>query len=224
MVHTHFADPSGFSSRTVSSASDLVILGRKVLDVPALAALVSTQRAQLPDGTVLDNLDTLLGSEPGWAGPSRRGRRPTPAGAWSSPCVARSAPTWSPWSARCSGRPTCTRRSTRAATAADTGYEGYGVVHLTDVPAIGGRVTTRWGDASGVQVATAGDDHGGVPVRMGTVLQLSAHTEPLAAQMGRNREVAFVEGSDGTGRQFRWSVVLVQGIPRPSAMWMLFKN
>src|SRR5207302_1877705 len=68
MRQTHFADPSGFDPATVSTAADLVRLGRAVLAVPALADIVATRQATLPDGTQLRNLDTLLDTEPGWLG------------------------------------------------------------------------------------------------------------------------------------------------------------
>lgn len=44
MSHTHFDDPSGLSSRTVSTANDLVVLARVVIATPALAQLVTVAR------------------------------------------------------------------------------------------------------------------------------------------------------------------------------------
>lgn len=224
MVHTHFADPSGFKSTTVASASDLVILGKKVLDVPALAALVVTQRAQLPDGTVLDNLDTLLGSETGWLG-IKTGSTPDAGGCLLFAARRQVGAGMITLVGAVLGQTDLHAALDAARTAVDTGFAGYGVVRLGDPPTISGEVTTRWGYASGVHVSTtAGDGGGGTPVRMGTVLQLSVHLEPLEAQMASEREVAYVVGSDGAGARLRWAVVLDQGIPRPSAMWMLFKN
>lgn len=68
MDHTHFADPSGLSVSTVSTALDLVVLARAVIANPALAELVGSSRAALSDGTVLNNLDILLTSQTGWLG------------------------------------------------------------------------------------------------------------------------------------------------------------
>ena len=68
MGATHFVDPSGYDPATVSSAADLVKLGRAVLANPALASIVATPSATLPDGTPVENLDTLLTIEPGWLG------------------------------------------------------------------------------------------------------------------------------------------------------------
>ena len=68
MHHTHFADPSGLSNRTVSTAADLVQLAKAVIANPALASVVGTATAELPDGTVLKNLDILLSQQDGWLG------------------------------------------------------------------------------------------------------------------------------------------------------------
>ena len=68
MAHTHFADPSGLSRQTVSTAADLVLLARAVMANPALAQLVATRQATLPGGTVVTNLDVLLTKQPGWLG------------------------------------------------------------------------------------------------------------------------------------------------------------
>ncbi|MFN2451069.1 MAG: D-alanyl-D-alanine carboxypeptidase family protein, partial [Candidatus Dormibacteria bacterium] len=57
MAHTHFDDASGFSPGTVSTAEDLVRLGRAALTNPGLADIVSTAKAALPpDGAQYYNL------------------------------------------------------------------------------------------------------------------------------------------------------------------------
>lgn len=68
MSHTHFADPDGLDPATTSTASDLVRLGVAATAAAALVNVVSTVSATLPDGTVITNLDELLGSDPGWLG------------------------------------------------------------------------------------------------------------------------------------------------------------
>ena len=68
MLHTHFADPDGLDSATTSTAADLVILGERVVTDDALLSVVSTTNATLPDGTAVQNLNILLGQEPGWVG------------------------------------------------------------------------------------------------------------------------------------------------------------
>ncbi len=142
MTHTHFADPSGFSSDTVSSASDLVILGKKVLTVPALVALVSTQQAQLPDGTVLDNLDTLLASQPGWLG-IKTGWTPDAGGCLLFAARRQVGAGMITMVGAVLGQTDLHAALDAATTAVDTGFQGYGVVHFTDTPGISGEVTTR---------------------------------------------------------------------------------
>jgi serine-type D-Ala-D-Ala carboxypeptidase (penicillin-binding protein 5/6) len=68
MLHTHFADPDGLDSTTTSTAADLVLLGEKVVNDDALLSVVSTTKATLPDGTAVQNLNILLGQDPGWVG------------------------------------------------------------------------------------------------------------------------------------------------------------
>ena len=223
MTHTHFADPSGFSPQTVASASDLVILGKKVLQIRALAAIVATQHAQLPDGTQLDNLDNLLGSEPGWLG-IKTGSTPEAGGCLLFAAKQQVGSGNLTLVGAVLGQTDLPAALDAARTAVETGFEGYGVVHIADVPAISGTVTTRWADTSAVHISTAGVDTGGVPVRMGTVLRLTVATAPLAAREPMNHTVATIAGYDGDTRRFEWAVVLDRDIPLPSAMWMLFKN
>ncbi len=68
MHHTHFADPDGLDQRTTSTAADLLVLGEAVVKNPALLSVVSTTSSTLPDGTAVQNLNILLGIEPGWVG------------------------------------------------------------------------------------------------------------------------------------------------------------
>jgi len=51
MTRTVFADASGFSPQTVSTAADLVKLGQAALADPTLATLVAAQTALMPDGS-----------------------------------------------------------------------------------------------------------------------------------------------------------------------------
>jgi len=223
MTHTHYADPSGFSPDTVASASDLVILGQKVLEVPALAALVATQHAQLPDGTVLDNLDTLLGTEPGWLG-IKTGNTPQAGGCLLFAARRPVGGAQVTLVGAVLGQTDLHAALDAAKTAVDSGFLGYGVVHPEDFPTVSGQVTTRWGDSSAVHVAVDGGDPAGLPVRMGTVLRISYSVSPLAAAMPSERVVAVVDGADDQGNRFTWKVALDRAIARPTAMWMLFKN
>lgn len=59
---THLDDAGGLSSTTVSSASDLVTIGEKLLADPVLAQIVGLSQAELPVIGVTKNYNTLLGS------------------------------------------------------------------------------------------------------------------------------------------------------------------
>ena len=78
MHHTHFADPSGLSVRTVSTAQDLVLLARAVIANPALAELVGTTagRAARRHRPATTSTSCSPGRPGGWAsrpgGPGRR--------------------------------------------------------------------------------------------------------------------------------------------------------
>jgi D-alanyl-D-alanine carboxypeptidase (penicillin-binding protein 5/6) len=61
MTATHYADASGFSSRTVSIPNDLVTLARTAMQVPVFAEIVAQPRATLPVAGLIHNLDVLLG-------------------------------------------------------------------------------------------------------------------------------------------------------------------
>ncbi len=63
LTETHFADASGFSPKTVSSAQDLVMLGEHVYDEPVLADIVSQEEVTLPVAGTVYNVNTLLGQE-----------------------------------------------------------------------------------------------------------------------------------------------------------------
>ena len=63
MTQTHFADASGLSPQTVSSATDLVILGDKMMATPVLAEIVSQAQMTLPMVGKVNNYNTLLGQD-----------------------------------------------------------------------------------------------------------------------------------------------------------------
>lgn len=223
MAHTHFADPSGYSPDTVASASDLVILGKKALEIPALAAIVRTQEAKLPNGQTLDNLDALLATEPGWLG-IKTGSTDQAGGCLLFAAQQQVGTGMLTLVGAVLGQTDLQAAFDAARTAVETGFQGYGVLHLTDVPTISGSVTTRWGDTSLVRISSEGGGDAGVPVRMGTVLRLSVWTPPLAAREPAGHVVAMIRGYDGDVQRIEWPVLLVRNINLPSAMWMLFSN
>jgi serine-type D-Ala-D-Ala carboxypeptidase (penicillin-binding protein 5/6) len=221
MLHTHFVDPHGFSPDTVSSASDLVLLGKAVLDNAPLSAIVATQSAKLPDGTQLTNLDSLLGSVPGWLG-IKTGSTSDAGG-----CLL--------FAARrdVGGAPVTMIGAVlhqtdlaaaldAAKTAVESGFQGYGVVTADQPPPVTGQVTTKWGTTTSVHVANGAQL--GIPVRMGTVVQLTSATRTVAPGASANTTVAVVTGTvDGVAR-FHWSVVLDSTVPPPDWTWMLLHN
>lgn len=61
MNSSHFADASGFSPATVSTAADLVRLGTTALANPVLAEIVAQPNASIPVAGTINNVNTLLG-------------------------------------------------------------------------------------------------------------------------------------------------------------------
>lgn len=60
MENSNFADGSGFSPKTVSTASDLVKLGEKAMQNPVIAEIVRTWEIELPDGSKAQNSNVFL--------------------------------------------------------------------------------------------------------------------------------------------------------------------
>lgn len=63
MKHTHFADASGVDPATVSTAGDLLILGRAAMAVPAFASIVGQPSMTVPGLGTLKNYNTLVGTD-----------------------------------------------------------------------------------------------------------------------------------------------------------------
>jgi serine-type D-Ala-D-Ala carboxypeptidase (penicillin-binding protein 5/6) len=220
MSHTHFADPSGFSPDTVSSASDLVLLGRAVLQVPALAALVATQKAELPDGTALENLDALLGTVPGWLG-IKTGSTPQAGG-----CLL--------FAARrdVGGGVTVTivgavlaqtdlhAALDAAKTAVESGFSGYAVIPASEQLDVHGSVTTRWDARSFLRSEPRNGR--AIAVRMGTKVDLTTRVLEVAPGATAGSRVGVVDGVvEGGGEHLQWLVLLDNDLPGPSLWWRL---
>ena len=60
MENSHFADASGFSAETVSTADDLVRLGDRALRNPVLAEISAKRDAQIPVAGIIHNVTTFL--------------------------------------------------------------------------------------------------------------------------------------------------------------------
>lgn len=63
MENTLISDASGYSPQTVSTASDLVLLGAKALQNPVLAEIVAQPQANLPVAGITRNVNSLLGRD-----------------------------------------------------------------------------------------------------------------------------------------------------------------
>ncbi len=63
MNDTTIADASGFSPKTMSTASDLVLLGQAALEQPVLAQIVSQKTAKVPVADMIHNANWLLGED-----------------------------------------------------------------------------------------------------------------------------------------------------------------
>jgi D-alanyl-D-alanine carboxypeptidase (penicillin-binding protein 5/6) len=60
---THFVGPSGFNPGSVSTASDLLRLASAAMAVPAFAQIVDEREVMLPDGGLLQNYVSLVGTD-----------------------------------------------------------------------------------------------------------------------------------------------------------------
>lgn len=63
MTRTRYTDPSGLDPATVSTAADQLILARRALAVPELAAIAGQTRAVIPVAGTIRNFNTLLGTD-----------------------------------------------------------------------------------------------------------------------------------------------------------------
>jgi serine-type D-Ala-D-Ala carboxypeptidase (penicillin-binding protein 5/6) len=61
--HTHYADASGVSARTVSTAGDQLGVAMRAIELPAFARIVAMSQATLPVAGRQYNLDGLLGKD-----------------------------------------------------------------------------------------------------------------------------------------------------------------
>ncbi|MEY9895078.1 D-alanyl-D-alanine carboxypeptidase (penicillin-binding protein 5/6) [Catenulispora sp. MAP12-49] len=74
MRRTHFTDPAGVDSRTVSTAPDLIRLDEAAMAVPTFAQVVGETSARVPVAGVVHNhnrllgRDGMLGVKTGWTG------------------------------------------------------------------------------------------------------------------------------------------------------------
>lgn len=234
MAQTHFADTSGYSPGTVSTAADLVTLGQAALANPVLAGLVATKSAVMPDGTTVQNLDTDLGSVPGWLG-IKTGSTPQAGG-----CLLFAAehpgPLGGPATVRVVGailgqtlpggnlNNELATALSGAASAVDAAFQAYTTVDPSKLgaPSLSGAVSSPWGSSAGLQ-ASFQSAMAPVEVRVGAALSLSGvavpHLDSSAIQAGT--VVAHLTGKLGGSTVATWSVAATGGLGEPSWDWLL---
>jgi D-alanyl-D-alanine carboxypeptidase (penicillin-binding protein 5/6) len=235
MAHTHYADPSGISNKTVSTAADLVLLAKAVMTNPTFASLVSVQQVTLTNGTVLHNLDIGLEQEPYWLG-IKTGWTGAAGG-----CLLFAAErsyggdeqlTVTVWGAVL-GQPSETAPDpahpelgaafAEAENAVAAVFNSYHAVDLTQtIPALTGSVSTRWGGASDVAVipGTGADT---VLLRGPTTLQLRLTTLTPIAPVTANAEVGEITAMLN-GTKVTWRVVVTSALAAPSWWWKLLNG
>jgi D-alanyl-D-alanine carboxypeptidase (penicillin-binding protein 5/6) len=235
MAHTHYADPSGLSNKTVSTAADLVLLAKAVIENPTLASLVVVQQATLPDGTVLHNLDIGLQQEPYWLG-IKTGWTGAAGG-----CLLFAAErsyggdedlTVTVWGAVL-GQPAETAPDpahpelgaafAEAENAVATFFNSYRAVDLSQsTPTLTGSVSTPWGGTAGVEVLSESGP-GMVLLRGPTTLQLSVTTLHPTAPLAGNAQVGRINAVLN-GTKVSWRVIVTNAIAAPAWWWKLLNG
>jgi D-alanyl-D-alanine carboxypeptidase (penicillin-binding protein 5/6) len=231
MAHTHFADPSGLSVRTVSTAGDLVALAKAVIANRALEDLVGTANAALSDGTVLNNLDILLNRQAGWLG-IKTGWTGAAGGCllFADQLTYGTGEMVTVWGAVL-GQPPAAEgdpahpelgqafaAAQRAVVAADGAYASVDLAAFA--PQLSGSVTTRWGDSSVVTLSPAATNE--VFIRAGASLHFQVTDVAPRAPIAAGTTVGLVTGVLDAKTSITWRVVAASAIAAPSLSWRLF--
>ena len=234
MTRTHFDDASGVSQRTVSTARDLVRLARAALSVPALAALVATRSATLPDGTRLTNLDIALRADGDWAG-IKTGWTPAAGGcllfaarhvyaAGRPPVTVYGAVLGQPPDASSDpAHPELGLAFAGAEAAVRDAFAGFTAVDLATLPppVVHGSAVEPWGAAVPLTARAA---TGIVVVRLGQRLALNVSVVAPVAVPEAGALVAELRGALGAGRSVSWPVVTGAAVAPPSLWWRLLRS
>jgi len=230
MTGTRFADDSGFSSQTVSTAADLVKLGQAALADPVLASLVATQSAVMPDGTTVHNLDTNLGSVPGWLGIKTgytgqaggcllfAAQHPGPLGGSPEVTVV-GAILGQP----VSGAGGLAPALDGAASAVQAAFGAYDTVSPATFPApdVHGAMTSAWGTSARLAVGSASGPTA-IEVRRGADLTLtSSPVSALEPPAGRGTVVGHITGRLAGLTVASWTVTATGDLGQPSWQWLL---
>jgi D-alanyl-D-alanine carboxypeptidase (penicillin-binding protein 5/6) len=234
LTQTSFADVSGLSPQTVSTAADLVKLGQAALANPTLAALVATQSAVMPDGSSIQNLDTDLTTAPGWLG-IKTGSTPQAGG-----CLL--------FAAHHPGPLGGSREVTvvgavlgvvtadgdlgeelagalnAAAAAVKAAFGAYRTVDLGKLalPVLSGALRSAWGTSTPLQ-AIFESGTSSVEFRVGATLRLSAKMIPIhnASTVGAGTLVARVTARLGGITVATWEVSATGALGQPGWQWLL---
>ena len=225
MTSTHFADPSGFDDSTVSTAADLVKLGRAALGQPALVDIVGTRHAVLPDGTKIDNIDTLLGTEPGWLG-IKTGSTNLAGGCLLFAARRQPAGSTDPadallFTGAVLDQPDLGAALRAAARVVDGAASVYARINPAVLqPAVSGTVTTAWGAGSeahlGGLLSTSS-----VVVRAGTPVTLTATPVAVTVPLTAGAEVGTLDASAAGAMVARWEIVAGAAVPGPDWWWLV---
>jgi D-alanyl-D-alanine carboxypeptidase (penicillin-binding protein 5/6) len=230
MAHTHFADPAGLDPRTTSTVVDLLLLGEAAVANDALVSVVSTATATLPDGTVVQNLDELLGGEPGWIG-IKTGWTESASGCLlfaARRTLAPGAPALTvvgavlgqpPDAAADAGHPELGGAFTVARLSVETAFAGYATAPVGPswIPA-SGRVSAPWGASTGLHMT--GVDRT-VLLRLGQKVSLSTRLDPVPAGSRQGTDAGLVTASVEGRVIGTWTLVTDAGMDGPSPWWKL---
>jgi D-alanyl-D-alanine carboxypeptidase (penicillin-binding protein 5/6) len=234
MHHTHFADPSGLSIRTVSTAQDLVMLAKAVIANPALAQLVGTTQAVLPNGTVLKNLDIVLNRQAGWLG-IKTGWTGAAGGCFlfadaTHYATGNTVVVWGavlgqpPDSAGDGAHPELGQAFLSAQHAVTAAVDAYSAVDLSAVaPQVSGSITTRWGAGVSVVLSPFVASHL-VFIRAGAVMRIRVSVVAPLAPIPSGATVAEITGIVDAKNSITWKVVSTGPIAAPTLDWKLFSS
>ncbi|MGA7989737.1 MAG: hypothetical protein WCB51_15210 [Candidatus Dormiibacterota bacterium] len=236
MHHSHYADPSGLSNKTVSTAADLVLLAKAVTESPALVALVTVQQARMTDGTLLHNLDVLLQRVPGWLG-IKTGWTGAAGGcllfAARRAYGAASNLSVTVWGAIL-GQPAMTAPDPAhpelgaafagAQNAVTAVLGSYRVVNIAAAdPSVSGTISTPWGSRAAVELfAPRGSDN--MLARGTLTFRLSVTAFKPKAPIAAGAQVGEIDGITTDGTHVTWKVAASSAIAAPSWWWRLLND
>ena len=234
MTRTVFADASGFSPQTVSTAADLVKLGQAALADPTLATLVAAQTALMPDGSTIHNVDTDLTTAPGWLGiktgsTTQAGgcflfaaHHPGPLGGGLEVTVVGAVlGVTTPGGVLDDELAGALSAAAAAVKAAFEAYQTVDPAKLTP-PALSGALRSAWGTSAHLQ-ATFESGPSSIEFRVGATLRLTATevTGLAASKVGAGTVVAHVTGSLGGTTVATWKVSATGDLGEPTWQWLL---